>query len=344
MTWPGYLSETDLTECWAGVDAAPFAGQSILVTGAAGCLGGALAEALLWQRRQGTRLEVIASGRNGAALARRFGALDARLLTWDIGQPLAALPLATMAVHAASPASPKAYLAKPVDTLRANVVGLDALAAHLAPRHGRLLYISSGEIYGSPDGADVPTPESHVAATDPLAPRACYTEAKRHGEALCMAYHRQHGLPVVIARPIHIYGPGLRPDDGRVICDFVAKASAGQAIVMLSDGSARRSFCYLSDAVRLSLLLLSQGKGGEAYNVGSAAPEVSIAELARTVCAVLGQVPITFGEAGHTAGSPMRSCPSMRKAELSWGYRPLVPIEEGIRRLARSFQEHHYAD
>ncbi|HZW47772.1 MAG TPA: NAD-dependent epimerase/dehydratase family protein, partial [Microvirga sp.] len=314
------------------------------------CIGGAIAEALLWRRNQGLDVSVVVTGRRPHLLARRYAGTGAQIVAWDLASVhgLSSLDVGlppTMAVHAASPASPRDYLARPVDTLASNVYGISACAAMLmaeAGTAGRLLYISSGEIYGSPGDGDIPTPESYLAPHDHLQPRACYTEAKRHGESLCLAWHRQHGLQAVISRPIHIYGPGLRPDDGRVVCDFVSSASHGRAITMLSDGSPRRAFCYLSDATRAHLLLLSRGRGGEAYNVGREDPEVSIRELAEVVRGAIAEVPVSFGAASHTKGSPHRSCPSMAKLNREFGYAPMVDLPEGLRRLSCAFREGRY--
>jgi len=340
---PGFLSAADLAESIDGVDGAVFRNARVLVTGAGGCLGGAIAEALLALRRGGVPLEVLAAGRDVAALRRHFGDA-ARLVPLDLARPVV-LPddlRPTMAVHAASPASPRDYLARPVDTLQINAAGITAIASAL-PRGARMLYFSSGEIYGSPASAHVPTPESYAAASDPLSERACYVEAKRHGEALMAAWQRQHGLHALIARPIHVYGPGLRPDDGRVICDFVANAIAGRPIRMLSDGSPRRSFCYLSDATRLLLRILASGAAGEAWNVGRDAPLISIAELAAQVAQAVAPVAIERGQAAHATGSPQQSCPDMAKARRDFAYAPRIALDEGLRRLAASFREKRHA-
>jgi nucleoside-diphosphate-sugar epimerase len=202
----------------------------------------------------------------------------------------------------------------------------------------RLLYISSGEIYGSPEDSCVPTPETYQAALDPTSERACYTEGKRFAEALALAYQRERGLRVTISRPIHVYGPGLLPDDGRVICDFVAKAARGEAIRLLSDGTPSRAFCYLTDATRLHLQMLLQGNSGLVCNVGRQAPEISIRELAGTVARCIKAVPVEFAAADYTKGSPQRSCPSMATAERLFAYAPGVSLEEGLVRLARHWE------
>ena len=215
-TWPGHLRADELEEIWQGLDAAPLSGRRVLVAGASGCLGGAIAEALCWQARRDPTLRVTVASRDRARLERRFADLGAAIAAVDFSAPLPAdLPPCDWAVHAASPASPRRYLATPVATLLANAQGLAGLAQRL-PAHGRLLFLSSGEIYGSPPDHAVPTPETYAGPSDPTSERGCYTEGKRFAEALAMAFHRERGLRVSISRPIHVYGPGLLPDDGRV--------------------------------------------------------------------------------------------------------------------------------
>lgn len=335
MSWTGWLTEKDLEECWDGVDPQPFLGKSILVTGSTGCIGGGIAEALVWKLR-GTGTKVHVSGRRTEILKTRYGKTDAILLECDLTQSLPPdWPIFDFVVHAASPASPKFYLATPVDTLLSNALGLQSLLSHGTSNPDcRYLYISSGEIYGSPDDSNVPTPETYVAATDPLDARACYTEAKRFGESLAMAWKRQADIKMVISRPIHVYGPGLMPDDGRAICDFVSKAVRKEPIVMLSDGTATRGFCYLSDATRLHLQLLSQAPSGTVCNVGRESPSTSIRALAEQASSLFGPVEITFKTAEYVSGSPQQSRPSTAQARKLFSYEPQVELAEGMRRLA----------
>src|SRR3977135_861476 len=111
------------------------------------------------------------------------------------------------------------------------------------------LFFSSSEIYGDPPPDQIPTPETYRGLVSCTGPRACYDEAKRYGETLCVAFARQHGVATRLAPPFNNYGPGLKINDGRVLPDFARDALAGRDIVMLSDGSATRTFCYAADAI-----------------------------------------------------------------------------------------------
>lgn len=332
-SWQGWLTEKDLEESWEPSFSATLSGKRVLVIGASGCIGGAIAEVLCWQRSRGLDTQVIVAGRNRAVLERRFSSLGASVAVVDMVSAMACdLPDFDIVVHAASLASPRKYLNAPVATLQANAHGVAICAERMRPGD-RMLYISSGEIYGSPPLESVPTPETYAAALDPLGERSCYTEGKRFAESLAMAHHRQFGKHVIISRPIHVYGAGLFPDDGRVICDFAAHAARGVPIEMHSDGSPTRAFCYISDATRLHLAMLTMAPAGAVFNVGREAPEISIRSLAEIVTSTIGTVPIRFTSAAHVAGSPQRSCPSMRKAIELLGYQPRIDLPEGLQRL-----------
>ena len=143
-----------------------------------------------------------------------------------------------------------------------------------------VLFYSSSEIYGDPTPENIPTPETYRGNVSCTGPRACYDESKRYGETLCVNFARQHGVPIKVARPFNNYGPGLKITDRRVIPDFARDILAGRDMVMLSDGSARRTFCYVADAVAGYYKILVKGRPGEAYNVGVETPEISMPQLA----------------------------------------------------------------
>jgi nucleoside-diphosphate-sugar epimerase len=171
-------------------------------------------------------------------------------------------------------------------------------------------------------------------------PRACYDESKRFGETLCVNFTRQHGLPIKVARPFNNYGPGLKITDRRVIPDFARDILNGRDIVMLSDGSAKRTFCYSSDAITGYYKVLVTGGPGEAYNVGVETPEISMLELADRLVTISKE---QFGYQGklvrqespdkdYLVDNPNRRRPVITKARTQLGYDPKVGIDEGLRR------------
>ena len=248
-------------------------------------------------------------------------------------------------IHAASIASPTFYRQFPIETMDANVIGLrnllDYAAAH---RPEGFLYFSTSEIYGDPDAAHIPTDESYRGNVSCTGPRACYDESKRFGETLCVNFAKVRGVPVSIARPFNNYGPGLRLSDRRVLPDFFRDALEGRDIVMLSDGSATRTFCYVADAIDGYLRILLRGRAGESYNIGTEKPEISMKELAALVVKVTGAavqvISEKSGDRDYLTDNPQRRCPVIRKAREELGYAPRVDLEEGLRRSCEYYRNH----
>jgi nucleoside-diphosphate-sugar epimerase len=203
-----------------------------------------------------------------------------------------------------------------------------------------VLFYSSSEIYGDPMPEDIPTPETYRGNVSCTGPRACYDESKRFGETLCVNFAQQHGIPVKSARPFNNFGPGLKITDRRVIPDFARDIFAGRDIVMLSDGSATRTFCYVTDAVTGYYKILVNGRPGEAYNVGVETPEISMLDLARKLASLGSEL---FGYKGNVVfqksddkdyliDNPNRRCPNITKARTQLGYDPCITLDEGLRR------------
>jgi UDP-glucuronate decarboxylase len=252
-------------------------------------------------------------------------------------------------IHAAGIASPTYYRAHPIETMDANISGLRSLLDYARQRleaglemEGFLFY-SSSEIYGDPTPDAIPTQETYRGNVSCTGPRACYDESKRYGETLCVNFARQHGIPVAAARPFNNYGPGMKITDGRVIADFFKNALANRDLVMLSDGSPTRTFCYVSDAITGYYRALLRGRPGEAYNIGVDGPEISMLDLAEMVTGLandlLGyQVKVARGQSSETdylVDNPNRRCPDITKARQELGYRPRVALEQGLRRTLR---------
>jgi nucleoside-diphosphate-sugar epimerase len=249
-------------------------------------------------------------------------------------------------IHAAGIASPMYYRKRPLECIDANINGLRNLLNYaVAEREsGRpvrgVLFYSSSEIYGDPSAPDIPTPETYRGNVSCTGPRACYDESKRFGETLCVTYARHEGVPVKMARPFNNYGPGLKITDGRVLPDFARNVLAGDDIVMLSDGSPRRTFCYASDAITGYYKVLVRGHDGEPYNVGIDKPEISMADLARIVSMTAAELfgykgKVVLGkaqEADYLVDNPNRRCPVIDKARHHLGFDPKVLVNEGIRR------------
>ncbi|HVH08018.1 MAG TPA: NAD-dependent epimerase/dehydratase family protein, partial [Myxococcota bacterium] len=294
-----------------------------------------------------------------AWLADLGGDEHVRLVEHDITAPLpTAMADFQFIVHAASIASPIFYRQYPIETMDANVNGLRILLEYARaqrtaarPVEG-FLFFSSSEIYGDPTPDNIPTPETYRGNVSCTGPRACYDESKRFGETLCVTFAQHEGLPVRIARPFNNYGPGLKITDGRVLPDFARDVLAGRDIVMFSDGSPKRTFCYATDAITGYYKVLVRGRDGESYNVGIDRPEISMARLAELVIenarelfgyagkVVLGKA----AEADYLVDNPNRRCPVIDKAREHLGYDPKVLVDEGVYRSLVWYHHNPTAD
>jgi UDP-glucuronate decarboxylase len=326
-----------------------FTGTTVLVTGAAGFLPAYMVETLLYLNRSrlSEPVKVVALVRNSKRAKERFAAhLDSpqfELLVQDVSGPISTTQPFDFIIHAASQASPIYYRTDPVGTLLANTQGTQHLL-ELARSHASrgFLFFSSGEIYGI-----VPPGSGYIAEgtggwLDPTDVRSCYGESKRMGETMCAAWAQQFAVPACIARPFHTYGPGMRLDDGRVFADFVRDILHGGPIVLNSDGSAHRSFCYLADATLGFFTVLLKGTAGEAYNVANPSGECSIAELADRLASVYSAHGMTVARRARTDAaympSPILSTrPDIAKAN-ALGWSPRYSIEEGFQRTVESYR------
>jgi dTDP-glucose 4,6-dehydratase/UDP-glucuronate decarboxylase len=247
-------------------------------------------------------------------------------------------------IHGASVASPTFYRQYPLETLDANVTGLRNmldLAAETAVTS--MVFFSSSEIYGDPPAHEIPTKETYRGNVACAGPRACYDESKRLGETLCYIYAQKHRVPVKIIRPFNNYGPGLRLTDRRVLPDLCTDALADRDIVLYSDGKATRTFCYSSDALTGYLLALLSDHEGEAFNVGSQVPEVSMYELATLVSKVSGSnrhvVCRSSNDTHYLTDNPQRRCPDLSKSKTLLGYEPKVGLQTGVGRLLEWYKK-----
>ena len=337
------------------------AGGRLLITGGAGFLGYYLTHCVAaWNARQSNpadRIETIVTDSFFRGTPDWLGELrerdGVRLLKWDVREPMPSeVGDLDWVIHAASIASPTYYRAHPVETMDANVGGLRrlldaALAQKNAGRPPRgILFYSSSEVYGDP--SVVPTPEDYRGNVSCTGPRACYDEAKRYGETMCVVFAQHHGLPVRVARPFNNYGPGLKLDDKRVVSDFARDVLAGRDIEMLSDGTATRTFCYVADAVVGYFKVLVRGRDGEAYNVGIETPEVTIGDFAREMASA-GRELFGYGgkvvtapppDADYLVDNPNRRCPVMDKARRELAFEPVVQLHEGLRKLLTWYAAH----
>jgi UDP-glucuronate decarboxylase len=338
----------------AGPELASIAGKRLLITGGAGFLGHYVVQAVLaWNddAPAGDRIDLTVLDSFARGAPEWLDVCTARpeltVVRHDIRDPLPDdLGAFEYVVHAAGIASPTYYRKHPIETMDANITGLRFLLDRFveAEREGRptsgFLFFSSSEIYGDPTPENIPTPETYRGNVSCTGPRACYDESKRYGETLCVNFAQQFGLPISMARPFNNYGPGLKITDGRVIPDLARDVLNGNDVVLLSDGSATRTFCYVSDAIAGYFKVLVRGAAGEPYNIGSEVPEISMADLAERVVSLArglfgyaGEVVYrTSSEPEYLVDNPSRRCPMITKAREHLGFEPTVGLDEGLTR------------
>lgn len=325
------------------------AGKVVLISGANGFLPAYLVETLLYRNEiaHAAPVRVIGLVRDAAKARTRFrhyeGRADLQLVVQDVCEPLEMAGPVDYVIHAASQASPKYFGIDPVGTLSANVFGTRHLLDLARSKRARgFLYFSSAEVYGQLDPDAIPCPETAHGAVDPLDVRSCYAESKRMGETLCIAWSHQYGVPIRIVRPFHTYGPGMALDDGRVFGDFVSDVVHGRDLVLRSDGSAIRAYCYLSDAVAGFFTVWLRGTAGQAYNVGNNRAEASVRELAHKLAALFPEKKLQVvqaaarGESGYLPSRVNRVSPDTAKLE-ALGWSPRYSLETGFARTILSF-------
>ena len=323
------------------------AGSTVLIAGANGMLASYMVETLLYlnqTRFSRTPIRVLALSRSEDKVKQRFRHYLARedfhLIIQNVCQPLVYHHPVDFIIHAASQASPKYYGFDPVGTLEANVIGTrNLLALARSKKVSSFLFISSSEVYGN---LNEPIVESDYGKLDPTQVRSCGAESKRMGETMCVAWHHQHRVPAKIVRPFHTYAPTMRLDDSRVFADFVASIVNQKNIVLNSDGSAQRSFCYVTDATIAFFLILLTGAEAEAYNLGNPDQTISVLDLAHLLVGLFPEKGlrviknVSEERPGYLPSAVNRNIPDIGKLK-QLGWQPKVAITEGFRRVIEHY-------
>lgn len=259
--------------------------STVLVTGASGFVGGAVCNALAAAGRK-----VIGLCRDTEKAKRNIAGHgdSVSLVAWDMTQPLPWLEQVDAMIHAAGRGDPAAFAAAPAAVLRDTMLGcLHALEFAAANKVGRFLLISSGEAYGRVE-TDGRITETDHGIIEPHLPRSAYPLAKVATEGMALAYLREHGVPVCLARLCHMYGPGMTASDPRIAGQFPRTAARGEDIVLKSPGDQRRSWCHIRDAARGVLTILDRGIPGELYNIADEASELTVRQFAEKIAAAAG--------------------------------------------------------
>jgi dTDP-glucose 4,6-dehydratase len=221
----------------------------------------------------------------------------------------------------------------PIPTLKVGSLGTHKALGLCKAKNARFLLASTSEVYGDP--LVHPQREDYWGNVNPVGPRGVYDEAKRFAEAMTMAYHRYHGLEVRIVRIFNTYGPRMRPDDGRVVSNFLVQALEGKPLTIYGDGSQTRSFCYVDDEIRGFLALLDGPITGPC-NIGNPG-EFTMLELADLVREVTGSSSEIVYEP-LPVDDPTQRKPDITQAREKLGWEPTIELREGLTRTADYFR------
>jgi dTDP-glucose 4,6-dehydratase len=303
----------------------------VVVTGAAGFLGSHLCDALLDRGEEVVGVDNLLTGSRDN-IDHLFGRAGFMFQLHDVSSYVHVSGPVDAILHFASPASPKDYLELPIQTLKVGSLGTHHLLGLAREKGARFLLASTSEVYGDPEVH--PQVESYWGHVNPVGPRGVYDEAKRFAEALTMAYHRYHGVDVRIVRIFNTYGPRMRPNDGRVVSNFLVQALEGKPITIYGDGGQSRSFCYVDDEIRGILALLDGDEVGP-VNVGNP-NEFTVRELAELVLDVTDSSSELVFEP-LPVDDPTQRRPDITLARTALGWEPEVQLREGLERTAAWF-------
>ena len=307
--------------------------KRILVTGGAGFVGSHLCERLLAEGCFVLAFDNLLTGRmeNLEPLLRdpRFD-----FQHYDVTNYLYVAGGLDAILHFASPASPADFERLPIQILKVGSLGTHKALGLAKAKGARFLLASTSECYGDPEVN--PQPESYWGHVNPIGIRGVYDEAKRFAEAMTMAYHRHHGVDARIVRIFNTYGPRMQVRDGRAIPTFMTQALRGEDLTLHGDGSQTRSVCYVDDLVEGIWRLLRSDHVGP-VNLGSE-NEITVRGLAEKI------LQVTKSRSRIVEGPLPPDDPKVRRPDttlarrLLSGWRPLVPLDEGLSRTRDYFE------
>jgi UDP-glucuronate decarboxylase len=310
-----------------------YGNKKVVVTGGAGFLGAHLCARLLADGCEVICVDNFYTGTRGN-IAQLLPNPMFEVLRHDVTFPL--YIEADEIYNLACPASPVHYQFDPVQTTKTSVHGAINMLGLAKRLKAKILQASTSEVYGDPSVS--PQTEAYWGNVNPIGPRSCYDEGKRCAETLFFDYYRQNGVRIKVVRIFNTYGPGMHPNDGRVVSTFIVQALRGDNLTVFGDGSQTRSFCYVDDLIEgLVRMMASADDFAGPVNMGSAL-EFSMAELAERIIALTGSNS-TMVHRPLPEDDPMQRRPDLTLAKERLGWAPTVDLDAGLERTIAYFRE-----
>ncbi len=316
------------------VDLSAFSGKTVIIVGSNGLIGSQLARAFFWSNKtKGTDIRVLGVSRGEPNLLLQDTLADKRFSyrAQDLSVDYSIPEKADFIVHCATYAQPKKFLSDGLGTIKLNTELTEALLRKCEKERAAFLFASSSDVYGAPDAAHIPTPETYNGNLSTTAPRSIYGESKRLGETFCSFFRANRNVDAKIARISMVYGPGISVHDDRVMGHFLRKALLNGHVEMLDPGLQIRTWCYITDCAVMLLKIMLSGKE-YVYNVGGR-DEKSIRGLAELICELTGATsaaPPTPAAAGQLAAGADRVALDLTKITTEFGIRDFVPMQTGM--------------
>ena len=319
--------------------------KSILITGACGLIGSFLVDVIMKHNNlSNDNIIVIATSLKEESIIKRFsnyiGNVNFKYICQDINNPLKYDDKIDYIIHLAGNAHPNLFKSDPVGTIKTNIIGLlNLLSVSKEKNVNRVLYVSSGEVYGEKDMVNE-FYEDDLGYVNPVLYRSCYPNSKRCAETLCVSFSEQYGISTVIARPSHVYGPTYTQNDSRVYAEFIRNILNGEDITLKSAGNQIRSYTYVADAVSALLYILLYGEDKNAYNIANPNSILSIKEMAQII-ADIGNKRVLFDIPKDipTNSNPMQ-CGVLNSNKLrDLGWIPKYNAYEGFKRTIDCLKE-----